>query len=92
VQQACDCRNDVLRLVAVRRMPAPGQLQEFGLRNPGRDPHDLRHGAVCVVLALDGEHWATDRAEHFFEFQRRSSGFSQMSSTWDVCGKVLVKP
>jgi drug/metabolite transporter (DMT)-like permease len=60
-------RDHALRLVAMRRVPAIGQLEPFALRHSARDAVDLLQRAVFVVEPLHGEQRAADRLDFAFD-------------------------
>jgi hypothetical protein len=58
--EARDRFEHLRRAVAVGRMARAGQLQQLDVSGRAGDPVDLLHGAVLVVLALDGQDRAGD--------------------------------
>src|SRR5512139_2833162 len=54
-------------LVAVRRMAAVGEFQQFGLRCTSGNTLDLLHRSVRVVVPLDGEQRAADGRQQVFD-------------------------
>src|SRR5437868_1835362 len=58
--EGLDCRKYFLGLILERAMPAVGQLEQLAALHALCDVIELRHGAVLIVLALNGEHRAFD--------------------------------
>src|SRR5690606_19957873 len=63
-----------LRLVAVRRVPAVGEADQLDVGREPRDPLDLVHRPVLVVLALDREDRAADLAHERLDVPRAEVG------------------
>src|SRR5688500_475222 len=72
--QLCVLRNEIdggfddsLRLVALRRVATPLQLQQPRMRDVSRDTIHLRHGAVFVILALHYQKRLGDCVQQAFD-------------------------
>src|SRR3954464_11357817 len=64
--EGLDGRKHFLGLVLERAVPAFGQLEQLAALHPLRGVVELRHRAVLVVLALDGEDRTFDTREVLF--------------------------
>src|SRR4249920_369670 len=58
VDEACDRFQHRIGLIAVRRMPAVLELQQFDVPHLRTDAPLLLHGSIFVVLALDSKNLA----------------------------------